>query len=130
MGLMEYREPNQVKWVGVRPGHKGEQVLEDLFSNVAGDVLIYTVPAGKTLFLTNIFLGMWANISGIIGLSIFDTTPVRWKWLCVGIQIVTDNLIPINKSYYPPIEIPSGYHIYRYSANADTSIACIHGWVE
>jgi len=56
MALMKFREANQVKWVGVRPGHNGTFVSAQGMCDAVAWVTFYTVPANKWLFITHSFL--------------------------------------------------------------------------
>ena len=51
-----FREPNMVKWIGVRPGHEGEEVLINVLN--AATAVLYTVPADKILLLYDWYLSL------------------------------------------------------------------------
>ena len=65
-----HREPNQVKWIGVRPGHNGEQVLVAI--DTAVNVVVYTVAADTLLFLYDWHYGGNRNLAFGSILQIFD----------------------------------------------------------
>ncbi len=50
MAATVYAEHNQVKWVGVRPGVEGEQIVKS-GEQANGTNVLYTVPAGKVLLI-------------------------------------------------------------------------------
>jgi len=130
MALMKFREPNQVKWQGVRPAHNGTQVLEtDVV--VSGTKILYTVAAGKILYLTHAYLGVGLITAiGIGYLWIRDSTPTNLYLLGVVRSITDTPSGPSFPCYWPPIEIPATYDI-AVIATANLEIhATIHGWVE
>lgn len=130
MAFMEFREPNQVKWVGVRPGHNGEQVLEYAIAQNSTPIL-YTVPAGKVFYLCGYSLNTWDTVGvATLRLVIYDDTPAAWKYLQYLISSANSGQ-SITKSYWPPLEIPSGYSVRLESAVATATVrGSIHGWVE
>jgi len=130
MALMEFREPNRVKWVGTRPGHDGTQVLE--YGDAAGAiVIVYTVPAGKTLYLCDATM-MYATLAAGDGWAEISTAvPVTVTYLFRDILIAGIAVFTKQATYWPPIEIPSGYLIrVRSSAAGLTARLMVHGWVE
>ena len=130
MALMKFREPNQVKWVGSRPGHNGTQVAEHGIANNAG-VIFYTVTVGKTLYLT--FYSFSISTSGVTAESHFSiytdgavhylylhsvVPPAAWQNLCSG-------------TFNPPLEIPAGYYFRLFASGvAATLQGSIVGWEE
>jgi len=64
MAYATFREPNQVKWVGVLPGHNGEQVIAQAVADNS-TVIAYTVPAGKILLLSHFTSCVFNNAGGI-----------------------------------------------------------------
>ena len=130
MSDMHFREPNQVKWMGTRPGHNGTQVLEHLIDALAADGVIYTVPAGETLYLTYGHISSDANATFIIGLEIFTDGGVLHRWLIRGYNFLNSEFVNECRSWWPPIEIPAGYTVRKFSSGAASSLAVIHGWAE
>ena len=130
MSDMHFREDNEVKWQGVRPGHNGTQVL--LSAQVAAVVptSFYTVPVGQTLFITNIFMGRGSNpISGVF-LAIYTAVPALHQYLALNNWQAVPYRAQISKAYWPPIEVAAGYHLY-YSQSANCGLTyVVHGWGE
>jgi len=130
MALMKYREQNQVLWRGVRPAHKGTQVLKNA-SVTDGEIIIYTVPPGKILYLLEAHLRLTDDVSGQGVIYIFTDVPGWLRnlcsfWFASGSSGGTDHFV----SAYP-LEIPAGYTIRLFSEGAGFDLqAGIFGWVE
>ena len=74
MSPMAFREPNEVLWRGVRPGHRGEQVAK-YNSATNATVILHTVTTGKTLFLTAVSFQASTTTAGKFGaLFVRDTS--------------------------------------------------------
>ena len=127
---MNFREPNQVLWRGVRPGHNGIQVFgAGTATETAIDV--YEVTAGKTLYLTY----MQLNCNNSAGIHYGD---LRWT----DDSNVLQNILILhqfdgagqlsNAVALPfPIEIPAGHKIRVNSVHAELDAsATIFGWEE
>lgn len=130
MALMKWRELNQVKWVGVRPGHNGTQVLKENYVSNA-TLVLHTVTAGKTLYLCSAYASYYISATGIIGRlfvrDVADFTVYSFS-ICNSGALGQMESTP---SYNPPIEIPAGYDICLISGAASMVIrAGIHGWEE
>ena len=130
MSDMMFREPNQVKWQGSRPGHNGTQVLENTESNVLNWVVLYTVPAGQTLFLTMVSFSWDQSVNNVWKIAIYDDVPALWKTLAIGRAILAAGNPFWMSTFWPPIEVPAGYHIQRYQDVAIAPCFTIHGWTE
>ena len=130
MALMKFREPNQVRWQGVRPGHNGTQVLAFAFAdNETTD--IYTVPAGKTFFLTWYSLGLTTVAAGNCSLQIRTPVPVVLLVLDRLFFTVAGNMPSVSQSLTFPIEVASTYLISVVSSAAGLrAYGNIVGWVE
>ena len=130
MSDMHFRAPNQAKWMGTRPGHNGVQVFLGAEVALVVPTSFYTVPAGQTLYLTFAFLGRANPIAANLSLSVYDDTPVLWQHIFHTHMLLNDPSPPHIASFWPPIEIPAGYHLY-YNQNVNALLSyCIHGWVE
>ena len=130
MSDMMFREPNQIKWLGTRPGHNGTQVLEDNTVN-NGTVVLYTVAAGEIFYWCgwNINVRAPAYASNTY-LEVYDDVPALWKEIQRG-GTGANQVNLLSKSYWPPLEIPAGYSVRIRSTIAGHAInASIHGWVE
>jgi len=130
MALMKFREPNQVKWAGSRPGHNGTQVIKS--ENGTGvPILMYTVPAGLTFYLTSWVFSVSDSVGGALGyFHVQDLVPATQYY--IG-YITTQGVGFLGQegSFWPPLEIPTGWRL-RVGSNAGTctASALIHGWVE
>jgi len=130
MSDMHFREPNQVKWQGSRPGHNGTQVLESFTTVAIATTPFYTVPVGHTLFLTNVAVSSSINVSSVLWVNIHTDAPAFWRTLLVGETIINADRMALVNQYWPPVEIPSGYIIYVHqTVNVNIRIT-IHGWYE
>jgi hypothetical protein len=127
---MAFREPNEVRWVGVRPAHKGTQVLIN-GSSVNQVTTIYTVSAGKTLYINSYMLGVSSVATGYVYLWV--ATPAGELFTRLAIiwcQASTTVPCAIACLHYP-IEVPAGYLIRLSSTAAGlTAIGEITGWEE
>ena len=130
MAVAKFREPNRARWVGVRPGHDGEQVMI-LGAIVNATAIVYTVPAGKMLYLCEWMLADMDNATGAMYFSIRNVADV-WVRDLAGIRIVVaSSWISDHGNAWPPIEVPAGYDLYAYSSGAGLTARCsAHGWIE
>ena len=117
-----HREPNQVKWIGVRPGHNGEQVIE---GDTAVNVLktIYTVPADKILLLNNYVATIYCAAGGNGSVMIYNAVPALYRTLVLMPATANDNGF-VSVSFPMPIELSEGFSI-----RALTTAANIDLWV-
>ena len=130
MALMKHREPNQVKWMGSRPGHNGTQVWAPGQATAAMQV-VYTVPADLTLYLTHASLNVNALATGNGSLEVWTAAPGYHSTLLSHFYLTGVEGGSENASYWPPIEIPTGYRFRLYATGAGLTIrALLHGWVE
>ena len=104
-----HREPNQVKWVGVRPGHNGEQVVKwgDANNNL---VVLYTVPADKLLLIFGYFISYHGSVAGYGYLDVYTAVPAIWKRLYGGAVNVGEDF-SATRDYSIPIEVPATYTV-------------------
>lgn len=130
MALMDFREHDELKWLGVRPAHHGEQVLTQIETATIGHVIIYTVPAGKTLFLTYIFIGNATDDTAQYGISIFDSAPAFTNFLVMARVRTPYFGISLPCNFWPPIELEEGFSVRTYCHIARNRISTIHGWIE
>jgi len=130
MALMKFREPNQVKWVGVRPGHNGTQIIRSQGADNA-TVELYLVPVGQTFYLCSASLGYRLVVDGYVKLFINDLVPAQWFLCFEDVLLALSPAQTVTDSYWPPIEVPAGYTFYIQSAGAGLQAwGQIHGWVE
>ena len=130
MSVMNFREPNQVKWVGVRPAHNGTQVIKHTNAQ-NGTVIIYTVPSGNTYFLTGFTIGVRQEAAGDIALGVRDGSDVWQYYLFHNSYGSAQPPYAFGMGLTYPIEIPEDYDIYLWSSAASVYIfATIMGWIE
>ena len=130
MSDMYFREPNQVKWIGSRPGHNGVQVYYDHNTSVIGELLL--VPASVTLrrYLTyydvtlNEAVASWAQLRVYNGLDV-----LQWSFASIrnGVNAGTGAKVGC---FNPPFELPVGWYIVTYLSAIVTFEASILGWEE
>jgi len=120
-----FAEHNRAAWVGVRPGVFGEQVIA-YAEIIAVDTVLYTVPAGKTLFLFD----WWLSVVGLTaaalwglkvytgGAALSSVLGVITQFTAVGGGAVT------GANYTVPAEIPEAYTIRAIRSAAGVTISC------
>jgi len=130
MALMKFREPNQVQWVGTRPAHRGTQIAANVFvDNVT--TIIYTVSAGKTLYLCHAILASTSIVAGNGVLKIRDAVDADWIHLARAYQTALSWGQNYSIPFWPPLEIPALYDVVVLSNAVGCSwLGGIHGWEE
>lgn len=130
MALMSFREPNQVKWVGVLPGHNGEQVTAVGTAN-NNTSIIYTVPVGRTLYLCAVSIS--SNHAGAGSGSVWLETAgaVLVYGFCSLLNVAGGGGSGGSAPFYPPMEVSSG-HVFKVNSTiAGLNIyGSIFGWIE
>ena len=81
MALMEFREPNQVQWIGVRPAHRGTQICT-YAAIINGLAIIYTVPAGKHFCLIESLCRMTVAATGMGRVTYQTAGGMSYRTLC------------------------------------------------
>jgi hypothetical protein len=130
MARMTFREPNMMKWVGVRPAHNGEQVIG--YGSVAnGYAVLYTVPAGGIFYLTFAHLVPVAVAAGFAVIYLMDATSTAYA-VVAGMFFNAAGVMVGNSSPFTyPIEVPEGHIIKaRSSAAGLTVVGTIVGWID
>lgn len=130
MSAMKFREPNEVLWRGVRPAHKGEQVVKGNTVN-NGTSIVHTVSTGKTLYLTALAFSVYAGV-GESNMFVRNAADVTQYYFFVNTIFTAGGAGSMgNLSFNPPLEIPAGYDICVSSnAAANFAYGFIHGWEE
>ena len=130
MSAMSYREPNQVKWVGIRPGHNGTQVAIGQVAVNATNI-IYTVTAGKTFYLSHAQLNFYAVLAAITFLLYVRDGADVGQYNIISLASAGAGHLASPCVFYPPIEIPAGWDIVVSSNSlSGNAYAFIHGWEE
>ena len=119
----EHREPNRVKWIGVRPGHEGEQVL--IHIDFAVNTLLYTVAADKLLLLFDWQITLVGNVAAGAYLSLRTAVPATYYHLGYASSTVGAPGQFASNSLNVPIEVPATYNIYL--TTTQTVRGGIHG---
>jgi len=130
VALMKFREPNQVKWLGWRPAHRGTQILQQGIATNA-TTIVYTVPPGQTFYLTAFHFSCSTAIVGNGRAEIFNGVAVQQVLGFLRV-ITAAGWVPVcQNSYRFPLELPAGWVIRAISAIAAFTVTLgIHGWVE
>lgn len=130
MSVMAFREPNQVLWRGIRPGHNGTQIIKD--DTVTGTVkTIYTVSSNVTFYLTSWTFSIDIATIGDEGRLYIQTgAAAHFVNICrIQSQVVSSGFLSGN--FWPPLEVPMEYTIKIYTPDAGCTLyAMIHGWEE
>ena len=134
-------ETNQVLWRGVRPvaGIQGvwpaigaTRVNAEGSEGEGGTSVIYTVPAGKKLFISLSLLTGRLDTIGVqqCYVSVRDAGDVtkfsvsRQFWYAASQQTTPCN-------YLPALEVPAGWDVCLTSTSANLDVWCgIYGWLE
>ena len=130
MSAMNFREPNQARWLGVRPAHNGEQLVAyNITTN--DDRSIYQVPSGKTAYITSMIITATSgSVGGNVQVNYTDSANNLIKRLVNHFFRVTGN-IAFSVSFNPPLELINQQRIRAYSnANDATITVFLHGWEE
>ena len=127
---MGFREENEVRWVGTRPAHRGEQV--SVFGHAVNSTqIIYTVPVGKTFYLCAWIHDVYIGAAGNGELLVYTDGGVLTYRLGVGAGTVLGVTHRSSGSCWPPMEFPAGYTVRLTSTVAlIDSYGSIYGWVQ
>lgn len=161
-------EPNQVKWIGIRPTDPAvnipvdikvftagiyplEPVTQQIFQTEPGKwaatrggvsrsqitawnsvgngwITIYTVTSGKTLFITNGFIGMRGTGAHYGRLVICSSGTTGFQTI-LTITCAANTAPNLSIAYPMPIVAPSGYLI-RIESDTDNTLGGFCGWEE
>jgi hypothetical protein len=131
MCAMGFREPNQVKWVGIRPAHLGTQIAKYSPGSAGNPTIIHTVTNGKVFFLTSLILTVSTYDTGGGGSIVVRDESDVVQYYLTGWNLPGLAAFTINHSFDPPLEIPAGYDIVLTKASGnEMTYAFIHGWEE
>jgi len=130
MALMKFREPNQVKWQGVRPGHNGTQVIAENYA-INARLPIYTVLAGETFYLCSLGMACATFAAGTGTAGVETGGGVVLAHLLYDNYVAGSNLFTKNVSFWPPLEVPALYDVFVYSSALVLQMyGWAFGWVE
>jgi len=105
-----HREPNQVKWIGVRPGHNGTEQLVQI--ECGGNLLVYTVPADKLFLIYDWQFSVAGGVAGAALLSLRTAVPAIYYHLAYVTSVVGSSSAGVSQALWIPIELPATYQIY------------------
>ena len=127
---MLWREANRCRWVGIRPAHEGEQVTA--YDTAANQTkILYTVPAGKTLYLCSASGGLAKAAAGNARMALQSGGVTYYTFAEYRVHTAVGISAPFGVCFSIPIEVPSGDTIILYSAVADLIIVgSFFGWVQ
>jgi hypothetical protein len=130
MSAMAFREPNEVRWVGVRPAHKGTQIKgSGAASGNTVDVL--QISSGKKGFITTIFFSVDRDTADARG-SVYHTNSantVLHTFISRVVRGVYSDMVVMH--FNPPYELGSSDKIRVTSeAVGFGSFASAVGWEE
>ena len=116
MALMKFREPNQVLWRGVRPGHNWTEVYDYSIATNA-TVVMYTVPAGQTAYFHYFGLDVLsAAAAGYGRINIYNAVPA-FVGPMVMIRLAANSLYSECVALTYPLELLAGWSL-RLESNA------------
>lgn len=130
MALMKFREPNQVQWRGARPAHNGTQIMKHFNSNVIDDYIVYTVPAGTTLYIVHYWLSLAHNLPNEAHLFIYDNIPIYWGRLFTARARAGFPGPHITQNLWPPLELLTGWSFCVSITVANWVTVGFWGWLE
>ena len=130
MALMKFREANQVKWNGSRPGHDGTQKLAQASADAA-TVPIYTVLAGETLYLCSVTMGVLTDVAGEFHTIIRNDAAAAQFFPTMGIRAAGSAPCHYVCTFWPPAELIEDWDVIVYSNTAGLTVyGSIFGWIE
>ena len=122
-----HREPNMVKWIGVRPGHNGEQVWESGELLALGNTLLYTVAAGKLLLLFDVNLSIQTSAASVEGgLLVYDAVPAIVDYF-LHFRVPPNFSVTDSTAFWVPYEIPATYTVRLIASAAGYVYGGFHG---
>ena len=124
-----HREPNQVKWIGVRPGHNGDEVAANgLAQN--NTAIVYTVPADKIFCFTDfVFSADSTANDGLASFAVYTAVPAV-DYTIVDFSVRLRHQEIFGHQFGIPLELSAGYSI-RLTSGIATCYAklFVHGFV-
>ena len=117
-----FREQNQVKWIGVRPGHNGEQAF-GINNCVNVRAVVYTVPADKIFLWTGYAATMSGTVTGNGDIEMWSAAPALTRvFISMYYQIGTS--FGLTNDFSIPIELIAGESIRIISSAATNPLYC------
>jgi hypothetical protein len=128
MAQHEHCDPDQARWIGVRPGIDGDEIYATASANNS-TVAVYTVPANKRFYLFNAGVSV-RSVTPAVGDASFylDNGLGVVIWRFGRAMILTGDSKLYNYSFYMPMIIPATYRLIISSFVAGIIIeGSIHG---
>ena len=127
---LTWAEPNRARWVGIRPGHGGEQVAVSAAATDNQTTIVYTVPASERFFLTDWTLAMYAKASEWNYFYVRDESDVTLYHILRRYYTAASQG-EVAHTHFVPLEIPAGYDlVVENSGTGCYTYVFIHGWVQ
>lgn len=117
---------------GVWPAAGAARVTEHADQDGVGSPVLYTVPAGKTLFLANVAMSTRLSAANNVGAILYvrDAGDVTVYFLRYH-HYATAGQLATAQAFSPALEIAAGYDIVLTVGNANLRAwAFIAGWLE
>lgn len=134
-------EPNKVRWRGIRPiaGIRGVwpdidavRVHASNFISGVGETIIYTVPAGKKLFIANALQSSLetADAQALAWLAVRNDDNIFQYYISLHYFIVT-GAFNTTFNFKVALEADAGWDVYVASGHANVATrGTFHGWLE
>jgi len=130
MAMMKFREKNDVRWVGTRPGHNGLQLIGN-GAAIDDTVDVMQVDAGYVGYITEITISVDNRADGSVWVYWTDEANAIQKILFYTRTLATSPIIYCPIKYWPPLEIGDNHKIRCKSDQALLTIyAVAKGWEE
>jgi len=122
MALMKFREPNQVKWCGVRPGHNGTFTSAELRTAAAAWSVVYTVPVNTRLYIFHSWMSaINAGLAGNARIRIVYGGVAHQLYI-VEFEAIAGGRDFVDTSYYFPLELEANDTFEIYVSNAGIAV--------
>jgi len=131
MAMMKYREPNQVRRVGVRPAHNGTFTSGSGFQNAVAWNNFYTVPANRRLYIFHSALSAFGIVTtGDARMRIVYGGVVHYFHYCI-FDVAGNFGYAVDTSHYFPFELNAGDTVGVYvSAVGISCFGLFNGFLE
>jgi len=130
MALMKFREPNQVRWQGVRPAHDGERFGAFVSLNGVGWNAVLPVHATMTRYVTYFYMGMPHNLVQRASLAVRNDVAAVIQQFGDWESVVANPGIWVCQSFWPPVEVPPNWTIDMNLSVAAWTRCGVLGWRE
>jgi len=130
MALMTFREPNQVRWVGVRPAHRGTQIIKSQQDIGTAGVILHTVSDDVCFYLTQWSFSWYTAALGNARFLVRNAADVIQYYISYGAVHANYNG-RVTGNFWPPLEISEKWDLWIECTGAGNFVSVeIHGWEE